>query len=346
MFAGPIVGLCALLGAGDGSDAPATAVASCQTSGPVAGLSAVQARNAREIVSSAQQVTLIALQDLAAQQRAELIALMTAGTESTLHVYPNPSVPASEQLPNDGPPPSGGDHDSIGLFQQRASWGSVAERMDASSATRLFVTRLLALPSWETLAPGVAAQVVQHSSYPDMYAATQTDALGWLRQIDSSAAAAQCGADGLPKSAVGSIPPGTIPPHYLLPSTATDAERRAVTFALAQLGKPYVFGATGPQTYDCSGLTMAAWSYAGVQLPHYTVGQYQVGVAVAGPSLLSPGDLIFIPGSDGSLNPPNPQHVGMYIGDGYVIEAPETNEVVKIVPLGQFTPIIGIRRYG
>jgi cell wall-associated NlpC family hydrolase len=60
-------------------------------------------------------------------------------------------------------------------------------------------------------------------------------------------------------------------------------------------------------------------------------------------SELAPGDLVLIPGSDGSLSPPNPQHVGMYIGDGFVIEAPQAGDVVKIVPLAGFNPIIAMR---
>lgn len=123
----------------------------------------------------------------------------------------------------------------------------------------------------------------------------------------------------------------------------TEAERTAVTFALAQLGKPYVFDAAGPNAYDCSGLTMAAWAAAGVTLPHNAAAQWHEGTPVADPSLLSPGDLILIPGADGTWNPPYPGHVGMYIGGGYVIEAPQTGDVVKIVPLSTFGPIIGMR---
>ncbi len=341
-LAGPILGIAVLFGIGGGAGA-ATAVALCSTSGPVRGLSPVQARNARSIVASAQQTTITAGQLGSAQSRAELIALMTAQTESTLHNYSNPSVPGSDQVPNDGPPPSGGDHDSVGLFQQRASWGPLTARMNPIAATRLFVSRLLHVPAWQTTPPAVAAQAVQNSAYPDRYAQAQSAATAWLQQIDSSPAADRCGSDDLPASAVGDIPPGSIPRGYQIPATATDAERRAVTFALAQLGKPYIFGAVGPSTYDCSGLTMAAWAAAGVTLPHFTVAQYGVGTAVAAPSLLSPGDLVFIPGSDGSLVPPNPRHVGMYIGEGYVIEAPQTGDVVKIVPLDQFKPIVGMR---
>jgi hypothetical protein len=93
------------------------------------------------------------------------------------------------------------------------------------------------------------------------------------------------GGDGLPRSAAGTVKPGTIPAGDRIPAEATDAERRAVTLALAQLGKPYAFGAAGPDSFDCSGLTMAAWAAAGIDLPHYTLAQYQSGVAVADASL-------------------------------------------------------------
>jgi cell wall-associated NlpC family hydrolase len=218
--------------------------------------------------------------------------------------------------------------------------------MNPRAATQLFVTRLLTVPAWQTIPPGDAAQAVQVSRYPDRYATARASAQAWLRQITGSAAAAACGGDGLRLTAAGTVTPGTIPPGYTIPTVATDPERRAVTFALAQLGKPYVVGASGPDSYDCSGLTMSAWASAGVPLPHYTVDQYQAGTPVAATSLLAPGDLIFIPGDDGSLIPPDPQHVGMYLGDGYVIEAPQTGDVVKIVPLAAFTPVIGMRRLG
>lgn len=347
LLAGPIVGLSILAGTEGGASGLAAAVATlCQTNGPVAGLDPTQARNARSVVAVAQQVVVDARQSPAAQEQAELVALMTAATESTLHDYSNPKVPGSELLPNDGPPPSGGDHDSVGLFQQRASWGPLSSRMNPSVSARLFVSRLIVIPAWQSTPPGVVAQLVQGSAYPDRYARLQTAAQAWLQQIAGGSAAASCGGDGLTTAADGTIKPGTIPAGYSIPANATDAERRAVTFALAQLGKPYVFGAAGPDSYDCSGLTMVAWAAAGVVLPHYTVAQYQAGTPVAGIALLAPGDLIFIPGDDGSLTPPSPQHVGMYIGDNDVIEAPDTGDVIKIVPLAVFKPIIGIRRLG
>lgn len=105
------------------------------------------------------------------------------------------------------------------------------------------------------------------------------------------------------------------------------AAQRAVDFALAQLGKPYVFGAAGPSSYDCSGLTMAAWRAGGVSLPHLAADQYNYGTHVSA-SQLQPGDLIFL------YNPIG--HVSMYIGNGMLVSAPQTGENVKIVPFAYF----------
>lgn len=340
--------------AGQSVGATTTAAAeTCMTRGPVSGLNQVQARNARLIVAGAQQTAARGGADASAQSAAELVALVAAATESTLHNYANPTVPLSEEVPNDGDPPSGGNLDSVGLFQERSSWGPLTARMDPLAATRTFVQRLMRVPSWLTTPPSIDAQAVEVSAYPGRYAAFEAPARQWLQEIQAGtgttaatrgrSALAQCGADGLPPAAVGHIPAGSIPAGYTIPPTATEPERIAVTFALAQLGKPYVFGAAGPNAYDCSGLTMAAWAAAGVSLDHYTVSQWHQGTSVFHPTQLSPGDLILIPGADGTLHPPDPQHVGMYIGKGYVIEAPQTGDVVKIVPLTEFGPVVAMR---
>jgi peptidoglycan DL-endopeptidase CwlO len=99
----------------------------------------------------------------------------------------------------------------------------------------------------------------------------------------------------------------------------------AIAFARAQLGKPYVYAASGPDSYDCSGLTMAAWGAAGVSLPHYSGAQYDMLPKVP-LSAMQPGDLVFW-GGGGS------QHVGIYIGGGLMIHAPHTGDVVKIAPV-------------
>lgn len=114
------------------------------------------------------------------------------------------------------------------------------------------------------------------------------------------------------------------------------AAQRAVDFALAQVGKPYVFGAAGPGSYDCSGLTMAAWRAGGVSLPHLAADQYNFGTHVS-VSSLQPGDLVFMYSPIG--------HVSMYIGKGMLVSAPQPGENVKIVPLSYFTSdVVGATR--
>jgi cell wall-associated NlpC family hydrolase len=95
----------------------------------------------------------------------------------------------------------------------------------------------------------------------------------------------------------------------------------AVRFAYAQLGKPYVYGAAGPDAYDCSGLTMRAWGAAGVALPHNAAAQQSM-LRYVSAAEAQPGDLVFF-GSPA-------YHVGIYIGGGRMIAAPHTGDVVKI----------------
>ncbi|WP_230194870.1 C40 family peptidase [Streptomyces coriariae] len=103
------------------------------------------------------------------------------------------------------------------------------------------------------------------------------------------------------------------------PSYATKAEK-ALAFARAQIGKPYVWGATGPDSYDCSGLTQAVWKAAGVTLPRTTYDQVNAGTTV---SLADarPGDLIFFYDDI--------SHVGVYIGNGMMIHAPKPGAYVR-----------------
>jgi cell wall-associated NlpC family hydrolase len=95
---------------------------------------------------------------------------------------------------------------------------------------------------------------------------------------------------------------------------------KVLAFARAQIGKPYVWGATGPSSYDCSGLTAAAWKAAGVDLPRTTWDQVKVGTRVATADLL-PGDLVFFYDDI--------SHVGIYIGDGKMIHAPKPGTNVR-----------------
>jgi peptidoglycan DL-endopeptidase CwlO len=100
----------------------------------------------------------------------------------------------------------------------------------------------------------------------------------------------------------------------------TPAASQAVAYAKAQLGKPYVWSAEGPNSFDCSGLTMMAWRSAGVSIPRVAAAQYGMGRHISR-SALEPGDLVFFGGPI--------HHVGMYVGGGMMIEAPYTGQVVR-----------------
>ena len=112
-----------------------------------------------------------------------------------------------------------------------------------------------------------------------------------------------------------------------LPNITSAQAREAVTYALAQVGKPYSWGAAGPGSFDCSGLTMMSWRAAGVSLPHSAAEQYNHGTHVSFDQL-QPGDLLFFYHPIG--------HVTIYIGDGLMVSAPETGEDVKVMPANSF----------
>jgi len=97
----------------------------------------------------------------------------------------------------------------------------------------------------------------------------------------------------------------------------------AVSFAESQLGKAYKWAGAGPTTYDCSGLTMVAWKKAGVMLPHSAQDQYDLTSRVPIADLL-PGDLVFF----GTAT--DVYHVGIYIGNGNMVDAPETGQNVSV----------------
>ena len=110
-------------------------------------------------------------------------------------------------------------------------------------------------------------------------------------------------------------------------SSAGRGATAAINFALSQLGEPYLWGADGPGSWDCSGLTMGAWDRAGVQLPHYSVAQYEQ-IKHISEDELRPGDLIFW--ADNADDPGTIFHVAMYLGNGRMVHAPRTGRPVTI----------------
>lgn len=116
------------------------------------------------------------------------------------------------------------------------------------------------------------------------------------------------------------------------------AAGQAVKFALAQVGKPYVWGAAGPGAFDCSGLTMASWAAGGVSLPHSSRDQYNYGTHVS-ISALQPGDLVFM------YSPIS--HVTIYVGNGMLVSAVEPGVGVKLVTLAsQMSIVVGATHLG
>ncbi|MCF6475115.1 NlpC/P60 family protein [Nonomuraea sp. MG754425] len=109
---------------------------------------------------------------------------------------------------------------------------------------------------------------------------------------------------------------------------ASGSAAAVLRFAYAQVGKPYIFGGTGPRGYDCSGLTQAAWAAAGVSLPRTTWQQWSWGASrKVSLDALQPGDLIFSQGLG---------HVSIYAGNGQIVHAPQTGDVVKVVKLNSY----------
>lgn len=294
--------------------------------------SAEQMANAETITSVVRQRKL--------PQRAAIIALSTAMVESKLINVHH------------------GDRDSLGLFQQRPSmgWGSPEQITNPVYATGKFLDHLLALPRWHQRPPGEAQQAVQGSAFPERYAPQEKPAsalmsLFWsgpdnpLPAPGQDDELARWPSAGCPDRSGSNIPadPQKLPAGFQLP--ADHRQRAAVEFALAQIGKPYVYGAKGPDAFDCSGLTQAAWAHAGVPISAGTSGQRNDGRAVAGIGELQPGDLVFIPGSDGS--PGNPRHVGLYAGGGLIVNAYDEHHGVIVEQAGTWSrQIVAIRRVG
>ncbi len=127
-------------------------------------------------------------------------------------------------------------------------------------------------------------------------------------------------------------------------SKAAPAAKRAVEIAVAQLGAPYRWGATGPNEFDCSGLTSTSYARAGVPIPRTSKIQYAAlaarGQAVDVANLL-PGDLVFF--ADNTANPATIHHVGMFIGGGMMVEAPFTGSFVRISSIWRRSLIGAVR---
>jgi cell wall-associated NlpC family hydrolase len=279
--------------------------------------------------------------DLGLPDQAEIIALATAMQESALQNLPY------------------GTGASLGLFQQQVGmgWGTAAQIMDPVYASRSFYQRLAQVPGWQTMPVTVAAQAVQGSAFPGAYAQWQPIATRLAASfagtsvslVGTSASCAALGANvGPPGGLAGA---GAAPRGYHLPAGTPVAMALAIRFAFAQLGTSYDFGGSCTDAHspdvalhcDCSSLVQQAYRAAGIALPRTTFQQVYSGTPVYSLSDLRPGDLLFLPGSDGT--PSSPGHVGMYVGGSLVIQAPQTGENVQLSPLSEWaSSIVAMRR--
>ncbi|WP_043267103.1 C40 family peptidase [Streptomyces sp. CT34] len=294
-----------------------------------------QVPNARTIVATGISLNVPA--------RGQIVALATAMQESRLRNL------------------NYGDRDSLGLFQQRPSqgWGTAQQIRDPVHASESFYKALLKVNGWQQMTVAQAAQTVQQSGFPDAYAQWESLATALQKAIGATfphtgadkpatkgntSPTAGCGPakDG---SGYGPIPEGTVPKGYTIPKDADPKARKAIDWAMHQLGTLYQWGgsctsAHGPDPMgrcDCSSLMQQAYAHAGIQLTRTTYTQVNEGKAVS-PKDLRPGDLIFSRGSAA-----RPEHVGMALGEGLVIEAPRTTKPVRITPLKDWT-VLAVRR--
>lgn len=143
------------------------------------------------------------------------------------------------------------------------------------------------------------------------------------RQQDSNSGGSDSGSGPAPSS-------GGVPPY------ASGVAAQALQFALAQLGKPYKWGGTGPDSFDCSGLTMRAYESAGVDLPHFAAFQYQASHPLTY-GQLRPGDLLFWATDQNDSN--TIYHEAIYLGSGKMVQAPKTGWNVMISDMWMWGPI-------
>ncbi|MFF4285653.1 C40 family peptidase [Streptomyces sp. NPDC001633] len=265
-----------------------------------------------------------------------------------------------------------GDRDSLGVFQQRPSarsWGTVDQIRDPVHASTVFYKRLLAVDGWQQLTVAQAAQKVQRSGVPGAYAKWDPLARALDKAIAPTlpghgkeaggktgksnadakltAVSSGCSPAATGGMSVGPIPPGSVPKGYKAPKAAPPKARKAIRWALGQLGTPYQWGGSCTRSHgkdpmrrcDCSSLMEQAYKAAGVKLSRTTYTQVNEGSA-ASVDAPEAGDLLFTRGSAA-----RPEHVGMYIGSGLVLNAPKTGSLVRVEPFQSWkSQVLAARR--
>ncbi len=274
------------------------------TSGPPTVMSTAQVTVARDYIGVG---TALGVPDAGLE-----IAIMVSLQESGLRVLANSSVPDSMAYPHDG---VGTDHDSLGTAQQRPStgWGSVAELMNPAYDAQAFFggpngpnhgsgspRGLLDITNWAMMSKGDAAQAVQASAFPELYAQWEGEAHVIVMAGKTGSVTQDCPPD----------PAGKGSPAWA--NNLSQLRRDVIKYAQAGVGGTYIWGGTAFKAWDCSGYVQWVYGQVGVKLPR--TGQWLAGALTSTPQ---PGDLVV-------QNPDGPNHwghVGIYAGNGMMFSA-------------------------
>jgi peptidoglycan DL-endopeptidase CwlO len=240
----------------------------------------------------------------------QVIAIMMALQESSLRVLANVNVPESLGYRHDG---IGSDHDSLGTAQQRpaAGWGSVGELMDpiynvqafyggASGPNQGSPRGLLDIPGWQSMSKGKAAQAVQVSAFPELYAQWEPEASAIVDALDGGTAPSPC------------VDTPTVSALTTASADLSQIRKEILRFTQTGVGGSYVWGGTAFKAWDCSGFVQWIYRQAGINLPR--VEQWRVGKRTENPQ---PGDLVV----QNAQGPDNWGHVGIYAGEGVMYSA-------------------------
>jgi peptidoglycan DL-endopeptidase CwlO len=297
-----------------------------------------------EAVTAGEQVAVAEAAVTTARDQVRQVArsAYTGNSLSTLQAMLS-SGSADEMLDRVGTLGTIADHDNELL----AAAQQATEQADAAKAAAEEATT-----DAQTLVDQVAAQQDDLNAQIADYQA-QYDRLNAAEQEASRAQAerqhaAEAAAAAAASSAAGASSSSSAGSSAAAPSSAvvapsapvaagSGAGAQAVSTALAQLGKPYVWAAAGPGSFDCSGLVQYAYAAAGVSLPHSSGAQAKVGTAVSR-AQLQPGDIIAF------YSPVS--HVGIYIGNGQMVHAPTSGDVVKVASIDVMGSITAMRHLG
>lgn len=296
-----------VLGGEEQAASAAYANASCDASlGPFIGTDVTDGATVAARLSTAQQQTVAEIITVGKQRNlpalAWQVAIQAGMQESHLTNLP------------------GGDRDSAGIFQMRPSqgWGTYQQVTDPTYEINKFYDVLTQVPGWQQDRPGDAAQAVERSAFPLAYNTWESMAAYLVEHVGQVTDPSGCGAG------VGNLLP---PP--------TAAAAKAIAFALSQIGKPYLWGGVGPDSYDCSGLMLKAYQAAGINLPRVAADQFHAG-ALLPVRTAQPGDLMFL--AYAPNDPTTIHHVFMYLGNNEIVEAPYTGQNVRTTTINWNNP--------